>query len=236
MIAQDFTNTIGNLRNKLVTLRLFHQTDVEGEQVGSVFTHQAEGVVLVGHTYGVVDGLDLIRVLRAHLLHQLVAQRLGGFHARALRQLHRDTQTGVILCGEELRRDNLQQAKTDQENSRCDAHDRFPVIDAPAEQTGITLVQTDKEFLNRTINFGKPFALFRILLQKKRTEHRGQRHSGRQRDGNHNGDNPTQLFEEHTGHTGQEGQRQKHGDNHQGGSDNGERHLAGGEHGRRLGF
>ena len=88
VLPQQFADTVGNLGDELVTFGFLHQTDVEGEQVCAVLPHQTEGVVLVGHTHGVVDGLDFVRIFLPNLLHDLVAQRLGGLHAGALRQRH----------------------------------------------------------------------------------------------------------------------------------------------------
>ena len=178
MLPQDFTDTIGNLRNELVTLGLLHQTDVVGEQVRTVVAHQAPGVVLIRHTHGIVDGFDLVRVLFTDFLHNLVTQRLGGLHTCALGQFHGSTQTSVILSREKFGRNHFQQSQAGEEDERGNTDNRLAVVDTPAEQFGVAVIQTGKETFNRTVNLGKPFALLGILLQQERTEHRGQRHSG----------------------------------------------------------
>ena len=155
MFTHDITDAIGNFRDEFVTLGLLHQTDVEGEQVSTVFAHQAPGVVLIGHTHRIVDSFDFVRILFVNFPYQLVTEGLGSLHARTLRQLHRRTQAGAILRGEKLGGDNLQQQQTGNEDGDGAKHNRFAVVDTPTKQTSVTVVESLQKSLYRFINFGE---------------------------------------------------------------------------------
>ena len=79
-----------------------------------------------------------------------------------------------------------------------------------AKQVIETIVKFVEEAFDWAVELGEEFTLHWLQTEQLATKHWGERKCSSGRDHHHNAHHPTQLTEEHTGHTGHECQWEEH--------------------------
>ena len=202
------------------------QIDVHRNNMRTVLLYRAVGIIGIGLSHSKVNRLylgivflEFIRYAQCH-----IPRDFGTCTDRQL-QIHCDT--GVILCREKLGRNHFRKHHTSHKNENGYNNDERPMSYRPSKETRVSPVEgIEGSLYGRKYQSIQP-SFFRIETQPLRTKHRRKRQSRHGGNYHNDADNPPQLTEQNTCHTGNQCQRQEHGQHGKGRSNNRNSNLIG---------
>ena len=240
---QVLTHLLADIVHREVHQTILHlvHRDVERDDVRTIVTHGSKGIVGIGLTGREVTSLEHLLVDSTPTRHphgsQFVGNLIGTILTSTNRQLKRDGDTAGILLWEEAGTNLSHHSWQDGEEEEDDDGNRHSatMTDSPVN----TLAVPDIEFVQHATHHkvivptAEP-GLTLLQSEHQRTEHwcESQRRSGRY--GHDDTHHPTQLLEEHTGHTRHHGQWEEHTNHGQRRSHDRDGHLIGTMYGRLL--
>ena len=133
-----------------ITISRVYQTDVEGNNVRAVVLHGSPRIIRVRLTYGIVTYLHDIFILRQPLVSQLLGKFLSNLFSCTDRQFKLNSNTGIILCREELRTDSFRTQQADNEESNTSHNHNRTMTNCPVQHFRITCIECVQRFLYRS--------------------------------------------------------------------------------------